>query len=69
MHSGERKIMPKGIPLSSDKLQKIEKMIRDGYQWAVIQERFGIAFNTYCKIKRGMRKENVKRAPESLGIN
>jgi len=51
-------MMPKGILLSAEKLQKIQKMIRDGYQWAVIQERFGIAFNTYCKIKRGMRKRN-----------
>jgi len=48
--------MPKGVPLSAEKVQKIEKMIQDGYGWPVISERFGIAFNTYCKIKRGMRK-------------
>ncbi len=52
--------MPKGIPIPDWKKEKIEKMIRDGYTWAIIQIRYNVSFGTYCKIKRGMRKKEVQ---------
>ncbi len=50
--------MPKGKRLSPETIQKIEKVIADGYGWPAVQERFGIGFDTYCKIKSQWKKRN-----------
>ncbi len=48
--------MPQGRPLSFEKIQRIEKMIKEGHGWPDVRERFDIGFNTYCKIKRKIKK-------------
>ncbi len=48
--------MPKGIPLSIEMLQRIEKMISQGHKWPTINERFGISRPTYHEILQRMKK-------------
>ncbi len=49
--------MPKGKRLSPETIQKIEKILKDGYGWPAISERWGIGFDTYCKIKSQWKKK------------
>ncbi len=51
--------MPKGIPLSPEKIQKIEKMICEGFKWPSINERYGISRATYHDILQRMKKRLV----------
>ncbi len=49
--------MPKGIPLSPEKIQKIEKMIWEGFKWPSINERYGISRATYHDILQRIKKD------------
>ncbi len=48
--------MPKGIPLSIFRIKGIEKMIKDGYRWQNIQQRYNVSFATYCRVKGRMKR-------------